>query len=64
MRVHLPSIVFWGGVDERLVDVSDYLDVVGCTHVLDTLEGTAGDDSRTAAGFGAPRYGLSFCVTD
>ena len=64
MGVKLSSKVIGGKVDEGLIDETDDLDVVGGLHVLNTPEGTGGDETGPVAGLGAPGDFLVLRLTD
>ena len=64
MRVQLSSVVTLGNVDLSAVNETYYLDVVGCAHVLQTLEGTLGNETSTLSRLAAPRYFLMLSVTN
>jgi hypothetical protein len=51
-------------VDQSLVDVTDYLEVIGGPHELYTGESTGGNDAGTAARLCAPCNFFAFCIGD
>lgn len=64
MRVHLTSIITSKDVDLGLIDEADDLDVIGSLGVLNTLEGTSGDETSSVTGLGAPSDHDTFDVAN
>lgn len=62
--IELSSAVVSLEVDQRLVDETDDLKVVGSPHELNTLKSASGDQTGTMPRLGAPSDFLSFRVTD
>ena len=60
MGVELSSVIVGLEVDLGLVNEADDHDVVGGGDVLDTKEGTVGDDTSAMARLGAPSNFTSF----
>lgn len=64
MRVEFSSVVVNIHVDLSLVDEPSDLDVLGCNEVLDTLEGTVGNEASAVARLCAPCNFLLLSIAD